>query len=182
MLGAARRGGTSKAESKAHQQHLVIPAKAGIQGPKRCPSQPAPHPNPLPTSGERGLKAEERDVFDLAFDVAVAVLLTFPPSGCAEHHSPRRTGPRVDAGRGRMPKISPTGHGWPVGETRRGREAQGTLSSRFFFCDERAQTPGRLFWLLLELLPKVTRRRRKTSFRRQEDPARAPAHAALFQR
>ena len=44
------------------------------------------------------------------------------------------------------------------------------------------QTPGRLFWLLLELLPKVTRRRRKTSFRRQEDLARAQAHAAQFQR
>ena len=29
-----------------------------------------------------------------------------------------------------MPKISPTGHGWPVGETRRGREAQGTVQSR----------------------------------------------------
>ena len=32
MLGAARRGGTSEAESKANQKHLVIPAKAGIQG------------------------------------------------------------------------------------------------------------------------------------------------------
>jgi len=39
---------------------------------------------------------------------------------------------------------------------------------------------GRLFWLLLELLPKVTRRRRKTSFRRQEDPGtRASACCAV---
>ena len=90
MLGAARRGGTSEAESKAHQKHLVIPAQAGIQGIKLRPPQPAPHPSPLPTSGERGLKAGSRDAFDSAFDVAVAVPWTFPPSGCAEHRSSRR--------------------------------------------------------------------------------------------
>src|SRR5882672_7751277 len=50
------------------------------------------------------------------------------------------------------------------------------------FAMGRRKLRERLFWLLLELLPKVTRRRRKTSLRRQEDPARAQAHTAQFQR
>ena len=59
MLGAARRGRTSEAESKTNQKHLVIPAKAGIQGAKQCAPLPTPHPNPLP-QGERGLKIGSR--------------------------------------------------------------------------------------------------------------------------
>ena len=57
MLGAARRGGTSKAKAQRHFPIIVIPAKAGIQGPKQCTPLPTPHPNPLP-QGERGLRAE----------------------------------------------------------------------------------------------------------------------------
>ena len=171
-------GGTSEAQSKAHQQHLVIPAKAGIQGSKLHTPLPTPPPSPLP-QGEGGLKAGSGDVFDFAFDVAVAVSFDVPPSGCAEHRSLRRTGPRVDAGRGRMPKISPTGHGWPVGETRRGREAQGTESSP---SDDSAQTPGRRFLVTsCRCRQEVTRRRRKTSLRRKEDTARAQARTQKLQ-
>ena len=71
-LGAARRGGTSKAKATAqqHQQQkrhfptIVIPAKAGIQGPKRCTPLPTPHPLP---QGERGLEARKPPAFDVAF-------------------------------------------------------------------------------------------------------------------
>ena len=168
-LGAARRGGTSEAESKANQKHLVIPAKAGIQDPKPRTPLPAPHPNPLPRSGERGLNAGGSD----AFDLALAVLWTFPPFGSAEHRSPRRHGPARLFARGEagMPKLSPTGHGWPVGETRRGREAQGTLSSRFFFCDERARTSGK----------KVTRHPGGTALSIHALTARAQARTARLQ-
>src|SRR5882672_6890157 len=49
------------------------------------------------------------------------------------------------ARRGRMPKLPPSGQGWPVGGTRRRREAQGTGPSRLFFCDGPAQRSGRPF-------------------------------------
>jgi len=125
MLGAARRGRTSKAASKAKPR----------QNQKRR-LRFIPFPLPL-REGARGRGA---------FDVAVDLLLMFSPSGCAEHRSPRRTGPRVDAGRGRMPTISPTGHGWPVGETRRGREAQGTHQSPQVIGGRRHR--GMFLWLL----------------------------------
>jgi hypothetical protein len=54
-----------------------------------------------------------------------------------------------------MPKRLTSGQGWPVGRPRSGCGAQGTLSSRFFFCDERAPTQGAaLFGYFLALLPK----------------------------
>ena len=81
-----------------------------------------------------------------------------------------------------MPKRPASGQGWPVDGPRSGCGAQGTLSSRFFFCDERAQTPGRRFlptsWRCCQ---EVGRRRRKTSSRYQEDLARAQARLLTFQ-
>ena len=51
----------------------------------------------------------------------------FTPFDCAEHRRTRRPWPARVSRRARhgMPMLSPSGHGWPVGETRRGREAQG---------------------------------------------------------
>ena len=58
-----------------------------------------------------------------------------------------------------MPKRPQTGQGWPVCGPRSGCGAQGTLLSRFFFCDRRAQTPGRRFfgYFLVAVDKKVTR-------------------------
>jgi hypothetical protein len=82
-----------------------------------------------------------------------------------------------------MPKISSTGQGWPVDETRRGREAQGTLSSRFFFCDERAQTSGRRFfgYFLVAVDKKVTRHQGGTALPVSAVNARAQARTPRFQ-
>jgi len=95
------------------------------------------------------------------------LLLSFPPSGCAEHRSPRRHGPaRFSRG---------TRHGCRSVF----RQARDGLSENPA-AGEKRRHRGRLFWLLLELLPKVTRRRRKTSLRRQEDPGtRASARLAV---
>jgi len=176
MLGAARRGGTSKAKataaSKAQPPHLRHSRAGGNPVLVVCTAT-TPPPNPLPQV-EGGLKAGSGDAFD------VAVPWTFPPSGCAEHRSPRRTGPRADAGRGRMPTISPTGHGWPVGETRRGREAQGTESSP---SDDSAQTPGRSFfgYFLVAVDKKVTRHQGGTALSISRQMVRAQARTPRFQ-
>jgi len=62
-LGAARRGGTSKAESEASQKQLVIPAQAGIQLWPYTP-QPPLTLRPLP-QGERGPRAGSRRLLTL---------------------------------------------------------------------------------------------------------------------
>jgi hypothetical protein len=58
-----------------------------------------------------------------------------------------------------MPKRPQTGQERPVCGPRREREAQGTLSSRSFFCDERALASGRRFfgYFLVAVDKKVTR-------------------------
>src|SRR5581483_5683762 len=78
--------------------------------------------------------------FDLAFDVP-------SPLSAPSTAKPERQGlAPVGARRGRMPKRPQTGQGWPVCGPRSGCGAQGNLLSRFFFCDRRAQTPGRRFF------------------------------------
>ena len=122
-----------------------------------------PHPTPSPPRGE-GTKSRESQAFDSAFDVAV--LWTFPPSGCAEHRSLRRTGPRADAGQGRKPKISPTGHGWPVGETRRGREAQTSgKCSLVTFLRQESNPPSRRNRTFNQRLQQPARKRVRKDFR-----------------
>ena len=76
--------------------------------------------------------------------LAVGSLLTFSPSGCAEHRKDGATWARACFARGEawMPKRPSSGQGWPVDGPRSGCGAQGTGPSRFFFCDGPAQTPG----------------------------------------
>ena len=89
--------------------------------------------------------------------------LSAPSTAKSERHGPAPVG----AGRGRRPKRPSSGQGWPVDGPRSGCGAQGTRSSRFFFCDERAQTPGRRFLVTsFRCWKEVTRRRRKTSLSR----------------
>ena len=80
-----------------------------------------------------------------------------------------------------MPKISPTGQGWPVGEPRRGREAQETESSP---SDDSAQTPGRRFfgYFLVAVDKKVTRHPGGTALSICAQMVRAQARAAQFQK
>ena len=106
----------------------------------------------------------------------------FPPSGCAEHHSSRRSGPRADAGQGRMPTISPTGHGWPVGEIRCGREAQSTHQSPQVIDGRRHRVAFLLVTFLWakpkEKLPAI---RAEPTLSAREGTGRAQARAEKFQ-
>ncbi len=172
MLGAARRGGESTA--KADSLHLRHP-RAGGNPILTTFSANTPPPNPLP-QGEGGLKKK-----------AGPGLLTLL---CAVDVPPRLAAPSITArgvgagacfapGEAWMPKLSKTGQGWPVFETRRGREAQGTVQSLF---DWTAQTSGRRFLVTsFRCRKEVTRRRRNTPVSRREDTGRAQARTPKFQ-
>src|ERR1700739_4119050 len=63
-----------------------------------------------------------------------------------------------------MPKRPSSGRGGLADGPRSGCGAQGTRPSRFFFCDGRAQTPGRRFfgYFLVAVDKKVTRLKAET--------------------
>ena len=62
-----------------------------------------------------------------------------------------------------MPKRPLIGHGRPVSGPRHGRGAEGTPSSRLFFCDEGASPSGRRFfgYFLVAVDKKVARLKAK---------------------
>jgi hypothetical protein len=107
----------------------------------RRPPHPYPPPNPLP-QGEGELNA--------------ATLLTLTPFSLRRAPQPAAIQARASArGEAGMPKRPPSGQDGLSVDPAAGRGAQGTLSSRFFFCDERAQDHGAaLFGYFLALQPK----------------------------
>jgi len=108
-------------------------------------------------------------------------LLSFLPVWLRRASQPAAYGPaRVFApGEAGMPKLSKTGQGWPVFETRRGREAQGTVQS---LCDWTAQTSGRRFfgYFLGAVAKKVTRHQGGTALAISATIPRAQARAQGF--
>ena len=111
------------------------------------------------------------------------LLLIFRPVVCAEHHSSWRHEPaRVfapgEAGCRSVHRQARDGLSMDPATSEKRRAPAHRASS---FRDEWAQTPGHVSLVTFCASQKVTRRRRKTSSRRQEDPARAQAHVMKFQ-
>ena len=84
----------------------------------------------------------------LAFDVAVALAFDVPPRCLRRASQSAAIWARacIRARQGRMPKLSHAGQGWPVCETRRGLEAQGTHVIAQQWRGRRLR--GRFFWFL----------------------------------